>query len=199
MDLNIDWNKVLDDQTKDPSIGAAPDGQYNVRITKAEATQSSAGNPMIKVTAEIIDGPYAGKLLWTQITFKTDSPGTMRMAIVNLSALGVDREWLASTNPSIQTLAQTINGAEAVADVDSREWQGQMRNNVKVFKPAGAAGGVPAPPVVGSAAPNPSPNVPPAPVVPPAPTVDTPPAPETPPAPATVPDAPATEGETEPF
>lgn len=175
-DFNINWDTVLEDQTSNPSFGALPAGSYPVRVTKAEVVKASSGNPMIKVTSEVTSGPYATRLLWTNIVFKTDSPGTMRMALLKLSGLGVSREWISSTNPSLNAIADAITQVDAVADVEQREWNGEMRNDVKMFKAEG--GDVPAPPSV--------------PEVPPAPTVAAPPAPDAPPAPAEAgPDNPA--------
>lgn len=167
-DFNINWNDVLDSQTNDPGFGALPVGQYPVRVTKAEVVKASTGNPMIKVTSEVTSGPYASRLLWTNIVFKTDSPGTMRMALQKLGGLGVSREWIGSTNPTLNVIADAIAQVDAIADVEQREWQGEMRNDVKMFKPADGAG-VPAPPSVSEVPPAPAvpaPDVPPAPQVP---------------------------------
>ncbi len=169
-DLNIDWDKVLDDQTQDPQSGAAPDGSYDVRVTSAKATRASTGNPMIKVTCEITTGPYATKPIWTNIVLKTDSVPTMRMALQRLTALGVSREWIASTNPSLETIASQIVGAEAVAELTSREWNGELRNDVKTFKATGTGSGTPPAPSVGPSV-GAAPSVPSAPAVPPAPTI----------------------------
>lgn len=150
-DFTINWDDVLDEQTQDPSTGAAPDGPYDVRIVKAEATRASTGSPMIKLSCEITTGPYASKMVWTNLVFKTDSATTMRMVLQNLSALGVSREWIASNNPPLTTIASELTGAVGVAELTSREWQGELRNDVKRFKP--------------SDTPTTTPETPPAPVV----------------------------------
>ncbi|MCK4414409.1 MAG: DUF669 domain-containing protein [Candidatus Eisenbacteria sp.] len=44
---------------------AIPDGRYQVRVEHVELTRSrAAGNPMLKWTLRILDGPQEGRCLW---------------------------------------------------------------------------------------------------------------------------------------
>lgn len=184
----INWNDVLDEQASDMSEQLAPDGDYDVVVKKADATKASTGSPMIKLVVEVSTGPYKGKGLFTQLVFKTDSPGAMRMSLAGLRALGFDTDRLRSENPPLAKIAAELVGNDAVAVVDSREWNDEMRNNVKKFKPAGSVSGVPPAPSIGAAPTVASVPAPPAPEVPPAPSipdaVEAPPAPEVPAPPA---------------
>ena len=89
--------------TPNPTGPAAgnPAAEYDVVIAKAEATKASTGSPMIKITADVTTGAFKGKRLWTNIVLKSDSPGAMRVSLKKLAGLGLSREWLAETNPSI--------------------------------------------------------------------------------------------------
>ena len=58
-----DFNyKALVQEAKDSGASATydplPDGDYNVVVSKAEATQSKKGDPQIAVTFKVTDGAF---------------------------------------------------------------------------------------------------------------------------------------------
>ena len=77
--MAINWDEVLEEQEADEAL--LPVGDYDILVEKAEGTQASTGSDMIKMTLKVINGPFAGKVLWTNIVLKTDSTGAMRMAL----------------------------------------------------------------------------------------------------------------------
>ncbi len=153
-DAGINWGEVLDEAANDNVSKPAPDGEYEIVVSSAEATTASTGSPMIKVTVDITSGPFKGKRVWDNIVLNSNSPVAMRISLQNLAALGVNREWIASTNPSIAQLVDAINGAEAIAILGTKTWNDEPRNEVKKYKPN--TGTVPAPPTIASSTPAPT-------------------------------------------
>ena len=201
-DLSINWDNVLKEQAEEAAGAVLPETDYDVVVVKSEATRAGTGSPMIKLTCDVVGGPFDKKRLWTNIVLKSDSPGAMRMSIRKLAGLGITREWLAEQNPGVEQIAQALTGRTAVAAVKQREWKGEMRNDIDMFK-LGADGAAPAPPVSSSPLPSPeaelkaaAPAPAPAPVPTPEPAV-APAAPE-PTAPAAAP-ADVASGEKDPF
>lgn len=55
------------------SGGGVPAGRYNLRIVSATEKVSKKGDPMVVVDYEVMDGPYAGRLVkFHNIVFFTD-------------------------------------------------------------------------------------------------------------------------------
>ena len=131
----IDWNSVLDGI--DDEDTPLPKDDYEVKVTKAEATTASTGAAMINVQMQVVGGPHAGRVLFTNLVFKTDNPNAMKMTLRKLKALGVTREWILESGAQTEQIATAIVGKVALAAVDQREWQGEMRNEVGMFKSSG--------------------------------------------------------------
>lgn len=154
--MAINWDDVLEEQEADEAL--LPVGDYDIVVEKAEGTQASTGSDMIKLTCKVTTGPFAGKVLWTNIVLKTDSTGAMRMALRRLAALGVTREWLVTTGAQRDQIASACVGKTASAKVEQKKYQGEDRNEIAMFTPLGGVPGVPTPPVVSSPAPTPTPT-----------------------------------------
>ena len=147
----INWDEVLEEQEADEAL--LPVGDYDILVEKAEGVVAQTGSDMIKLTCKVTSGPFAGKVLWTNIVLKTDSSGAMRMALRRLAALGVTREWLVTTSAQRDQIAAACLGKTASAKVEQKKYNGEDRNEIAMFSPIGSAGGnVPAPPAVSSPA-----------------------------------------------
>lgn len=126
----IDWNQILEDQANDAGFAALPEDTYTASVKSAMADKASTGSPMIKITFEVTTGPYATRLVWTNVVLKTDSPGAMRFAMRKLRALGIDVAWLASENPPLEQVASKIVGAEVQIKVTQRTFNDEVKNDV---------------------------------------------------------------------
>lgn len=143
---NINWDDVLKEQANDPGIGAVPANKYPVRVKKAEAVTAQSGNPMIKVQLEITSGPYATRVVFTNIVFSTGNAKAMSFTLRKLGALGVTREVLAAQNPTTEQIASMIEGVEVEATVKVEQYNGEDKNDVAGFK--ALTDSTPAPPSV---------------------------------------------------
>ena len=158
--MSIDWDAILADDDGG-GFEPLPNGNYPVRVIEKEVTKASTGSSMIKVTTSVTEGPYENRRLWSNLVFKTDSPPAMRMLLQKLHGLGVTRDWIASNSPDIEDIARAIDGVEAIAVVEQREYpqgSGEIRNDIKIFRPI-AGSGSPAPKTGGSEIP-PAPSLP---------------------------------------
>ena len=150
-DFNIDWDQAIKDAKE--GTDPVPPGSYTVKVEKAEAVKAqSSGSPMIKATLRIVGGPHDGRFVWTNLVHKPGSPGSAKMFAVKVMAFGITAEVLAAQKPTMPQVAEMLVGRQAVVDVEIREWQGRMSNDVKSIKPSATVPSVP------SVAPTPTPT-----------------------------------------
>lgn len=129
----IDWNalkKTADDATK-----PAPPDDYTCEITKCEATSAaSSGNPMLKATMKIVDGPYAGKTVFNNFNLTLDHAFAMSIFFRHMAAFGLTDEFFAQ-GPEMDQVAAALVGRRARVTLSIRQWQGQDRNQVDNVQP----------------------------------------------------------------
>ena len=193
----INWGQLMKE-----SGGAAeplPNGDYDCKVTRAEAAKTSNGKLMFKLTFEVIAGPHTRRKIWGNQTVSPENPTALGIFFSQMKALGLDANFFGA-QPSPGQVAGAMEGRFARVNVGQRTWQGQLRNEVKSIKPAvitsdqGFAApqvAAPAPVAVPAPQPQPAPVQPaaPAPTPPPAPVAQAQP-PVAPPAPAPAPVAP---------
>lgn len=174
---NLNWDDAFKAEDEGGDFSPIPASVYPVRVEEAQALPASTGSPMLKLRLSVVGGPYNGRLIWTNIVWKADNEGSLRMFMVKLKAFGFTREWMDTHRPGLNQLAQLLVGRSASATVEIKDYQGSPTNNVSKLAPltgggnpgaaAPTAGGVPPvapPPVPPVAAP---PVAPPAAVAPP--------------------------------
>jgi hypothetical protein len=181
----IDFTRAIQD-ARGASFEALPVGDYDVEVSKAEAVTSSSGKPMIKTTMKVVSGPYERRPVINQFVFSAENPQAVAIFFRHMRAFGLDEQFFASLGSagSMDPVASALVNRRARLTLGHREWNGEMRNEVKAVKPYTGAPPAAAPPgpttgpapVTGPTAPGPLPPGP-APVAPP-----TPPAPTAPPA-----------------
>lgn len=190
----IDFNRAIND-AKGASFEALPIGDYDVEVAKTEATTSSNGKPMVKVTFKVIAGPYEKRSILNQFVLSVENPMAMAIFFRHMKAFGLTEDWFAGLGQvaSLEPVATALLGRRARLSVGHRDWQGETRNEVKGVKPftgappaslppgpnAGFAPGGPTPPGQPLAGPG-APLPPPPPVAGPTPPTAPPPPPVAP-------------------
>ena len=84
------------------SGGGVPAGRYNPRIVSAEEKVSKKGSPMVVVDYEVMDGPYAGRLVkFHYVVFFQDkmAPGA-GMSKTFLKTIGLPYEGQITVDPT---------------------------------------------------------------------------------------------------
>lgn len=150
MTNSVDWLALLD-QAKDSGVtldrSPVPPARYALKIVKAEATTSSNGNLMYKVTAEVQNGPHAGRYIFENITL-TENTGSWFLRKMN--ALGANEAFF-RTQPEPQQVADRILNAffEGEVEVEPARGNYEPKNRIAKWFPASGAGA----PVAGGPAP----------------------------------------------
>lgn len=140
---DLNWDDVLGqvekDEAENPDNGnsfeALPKGPYNVLVTETLSNPSKSGKEMIKLWLQVTDGPYVNRQLFNYIVFSPESPKAMRLTLDRLAALGISREFIGTTKPSVGQIAELLEGRKAIAIVGIQE-KGEYAgtNEVKGFK-----------------------------------------------------------------
>lgn len=164
----VNFNQILKD-AKSASFEALPNGDYDVETEKAEAVQSSNGRPMIKATFKVIVGPHTNRKVVNNFVLVVDNPTALAIFFRNMKCFGLDDNFFAMLGDqgSLDSVANAMVGKRVRLQLGQREWQGEMRNEVKQVKPyTGAPSGMGGPTagpmsaMVGTPGPGPIANTP---------------------------------------
>ena len=147
----VNFNQVLKD-AKSASFEALPIGDYDVETEKSEAVQSSNGRPMIKTTFKVIVGPHTNRKVMNNFVLVVDNPVALAIFFRNMKCFGLEDNFFAALGDqgSLDVVANAMVGKRVRLTLGQREWQGEMRNEVKQVKPyTGAPGGMGGGPAAG--------------------------------------------------
>jgi len=171
----IDFTRALND-AKGASFEALPIGDYDIEVTKSEAVTSQNNKPMIKVTMKVVAGPYERRPIINNFVLSVENPQAVAIFFRHMKAFGLTEEFFASLGSagSLDPVASALIGRRARLTLGHREWNGEMRNEVKSVKsytgaPVAAGGspvGGPVPPGAAPLPTGPAPLPVPAPVAP---------------------------------
>lgn len=129
------WGELLN-KAKAVSFDPLPNAQYHVLVHSADAVQSSTGKPMIKLTLSVVEGAFQNRKLMDQLVLSPDSETALSIFFRKLKALGIDEAFVVSQPPGhLGPIAAALLGRHALVTVGQREWQGEMRNDVKGYAP----------------------------------------------------------------
>lgn len=127
-----------------------PAGDYLVAITDSEQRDTKAGTgSYIRLTLQVLDGPFKGRIVWTNLNLDNPNPKAVEIAQRHLAqiclAVGVP-----TPNDTVE-----LHGKPLIASVTVREQAGyEPSNDVKKYSEAGSAPAPAAAPV--EAAPTPA-------------------------------------------
>jgi len=117
--INIDFSSV-------PSREALPEGIYSLQVAAVEETISTTGNPMLKVTFDVLN-VEGGRKLWDNFVLIERSLWKLKEFF---DAMGID------TSEIVEMDVQEIVGYEVQARVTQEEYQGTIQNRIKKILPA---------------------------------------------------------------
>jgi hypothetical protein len=117
----FDENYKLEDNKTKPKLEAIPRGEYICRTKKGNFFRSSQKQtPGYKITFQIAEGDYRGRLLWCDIWLTPKCKGRSRRAF---DELGID-----DINDELD------NNRTYIVDVDQDEYNNVVRNKVEDFQ-----------------------------------------------------------------
>lgn len=116
---------------KDRSSARLPEGEYLVRVSDAEATETKKGDPMVNVFLVVAGGPYADSPIIDRLTI---TEKTLWRVANALRALGFKVE-----KRNMQIPIKAMIGRTMVIKVsDGDEYNGEIRSEIRSYAPAGA-------------------------------------------------------------
>lgn len=116
--MNLDFSNV-------PSREPLEEGTYQLRIAEAEEATSSTGNPMLKVTYDVVG--MEGRKLWDNYVLIDKCLWKLQELF---TALGIPTESIVELDPA------ELIGQEVLAKVVQEEYNGDTMNRVKKILPA---------------------------------------------------------------
>lgn len=161
----LNWGDLVKDAGDTGSFDPLPEGDYDLQIVEAVAKVSQSGKTMFAVKAQVQTGAHNKRLVWDNLVVSTDNPTALSIFFRKMNALGLGRDFFAGS-PSNAQIEQTLKGRAFRAQVGTRTWQGQKKNEIKAYYSAVATAQAFTP---AAAAPAPSPAPAPAPAPSPAP------------------------------
>ena len=128
------------------SFEPLPKGPVDAKVTAAEATKTSNGKTMYKMTWSVLSGPNANRKVWGNQVISPESPPALGIFFRQMAAMGLGSDYFAS-NPSEEQVARDLVGRQATLVLDQKEYQGTLRNEIKDIRKlaGGLPGGAPAP------------------------------------------------------
>lgn len=173
----LNWGDLAKDATASGNFEPLPDGDYDFKVLEAETKVTSSGKTMFVVKAEVQTGAHAKRLVWDNLVISPENPNALGFFFGKMKALGLDKSFF-DTNPSTEQILRAMANRTFRAQVGSRVYNGDTRNELKKYYPAAASGpSFGAAPAPTSAAPAPAPQAAPAPAPAPAPQAAPAPAP----------------------
>lgn len=164
--MPISWQNLMDEATAGGgSFEPLPIGDYNVVIDEASHTTTQSGKLMFKTKMKVEGGPHDGRFVWNQFVISPESPNALSIFFTQMKALGLDSAFFAG-QPNEDTIASTLRGRRCTVSLQQREWQGQVRNEVKKIVPASAGAAAAAAPAAAAPASTATPAAPSSPIAP---------------------------------
>jgi len=164
---SVNWSDLVKEAGETNSYEALPDGDYDLKVLEATAKVSQSGKTMFSIKSEVQAGPHAKRLVWDNLVVSPDSSAALGMFFKKMAALGLNRAYF-DQNPTNAQIEQALLNRTFRGQVGSRTWQGQKKNEIKMYYVLPAAGEAVASAPVTAAAPAPAPTPAPAPAPAPA-------------------------------
>jgi len=175
---SLNWSDLVKEAGEVGNYEPLPDGDYDLKVVEATAKVSQSGKTMFSLKTEVQAGPHAKRLVWDNLVVSPDSSAALGMFFKKMSALGMNKAYF-DQNPSNAQIEQALIGRSFRGQVGSRVWQGNKKNEIKMYyvipsdnvatAPVAASAPAPAPapaPVAAAPAPSAAPAPAPAPVSP---------------------------------
>jgi hypothetical protein len=116
---------------------AIPAGRYNLRIEKADFTQSSSGNDMIKLQMSVLDGKHKGRFCFDHLVLTENSLWKLKSVLAAVGSQLGDSEDVEPDELANDLLYKTLNALLEVGTTNT----GTPTNNVKAYQIVQAVSG----------------------------------------------------------
>jgi len=127
--------KQADDATR-----PLPDDWYRLVCAKATCKTASTGSLMIYCQFKVDDGPQFGKSAFTNLVFSPDNSFALNLFFRKLAAFGFDDQFFRELEAAeldvedgLQIIAAQLPDRAVKAEIGTRQFQGQDRNEIVSF------------------------------------------------------------------
>ena len=181
----LDWAQMIKD-SKDGggNFTPIPSGDYEFVVVEAPLKTTSTGKIMFSVKAQVQGGAHDKRLVWDNFVVSPENSTALRIFFEQMSAMGLNQAGFFEREPSPEQISSAMAGRRFRANVGTKIYNGQTRNEIKKYyavqnapapvAAAAAAAPAAAPAPVGAPAPSGAPVAPVAAPAPVAPPVETP-------------------------
>ena len=133
----LNWSDLIKEAGETGTYDALPDGDYDLVVLEATAKVSQSGKTMFAVKAQVEGGAHNKRLVWDNLVVSPDSQAALGIFFKKMHALGLPKEYfMQQPQPSNAQIEQIIVGRRFRAQVGTRTWQGQKKNEIKNYYPA---------------------------------------------------------------
>lgn len=109
---------------------AVPKGEYQVIIVESEKKPTSKGDgSLLNMVLQIVEGPFKNRKLYDRLNLWNKSEQATKIAQGTLSAI------CRAVNVLTPRNSDDLHNRTLTAVVDVKEYQGNLRNEVKGYKP----------------------------------------------------------------
>lgn len=166
---SINWGDLVKDagESAGGNFEPLPNGDYDFKVIEASSTTTATGKTMFKITCETQAGPYAKRRVWDNLVISPENKNALGIFFTKMAALGLPRDFFMTNNPSNAQIESAMIGRVFRANVGTRVWQGDTRNEIKKYYVVANPAAQVAPSLSAPAASAPLPPPPPAPPAPP--------------------------------
>lgn len=166
---SLKWSDLVKEAGEVGNYEPLPDGDYDLKVLEATAKVSQSGKTMFSLKTEVQVGPHAKRLVWDNLVVSPDSSAALGMFFKKMSALGLAKTYF-DQDPTNAQIEQALIGRTFRGQVGSRVWQGNKKNEIKMYYTvptdaaatpfAAAPAAAPAPAPAAAPAPAPAPAAP---------------------------------------
>ena len=128
------WSELVDDSEEEGggTWEPIPEGEYDLKVADAEQRLTQSQKNMYVIKAEVLDGPYAGRIIWHNFVVSDDNKRAMFHFFKNMSALGIEKDFFRN-NPTNDSIVNVLKGRQFKAEVGKKIYNDQVRNEIKTF------------------------------------------------------------------
>lgn len=129
---SLNWSDLVKEAGEVGNYEPLPDGDYDLKVVESTAKVSQSGKTMFSLKTEVQSGPHAKRLVWDNLVVSPDSSAALGMFFKKMAALGLAKTFF-DQNPSNAQIESALIGRTFRGQVGSRTWQGQKKNEIKMY------------------------------------------------------------------
>ena len=116
-ETTLNWaDRIAQAQANDNKFKDLDPGEYNFVIEKVDIKPGAKGE-YLNMQMKVLDGPRANARAFGKAFPNSETPGGIGMFLRLLDAVGIDKAWLVSSNPSTQAIADALVERKLSAEV----------------------------------------------------------------------------------